>query len=205
MDKAMPQNTILGTWLVLYKYILVYPLTVVFGPPVVLISGFLLRLGIYTFWPIYFLVLAGDITGDVVWYLVGRHGARRLIEKYGKWFNLTEKSVLYAEKFFKDNQAKILFISKITTGFGLAIATLIAAGAAKVPFKKYIAINILGGFIWIGFLIAIGYFFGNLYTLVNASFRWAFVIGLILLLGLSAYGFGKAARARLKHEEDLLQ
>jgi membrane protein DedA with SNARE-associated domain len=199
----MPQNTTLGAWLVLYKYILVYPLTVIFGPPVVLISGFLLRLGIFTFWPIYLLVLAGDVTGDVVWYLVGRHGARWLIERYGKWFNITEKSVLYAEKFFKDHQTKILFVSKLTTGFGLALATLIAAGAAKVPFKKYITINILGGFIWIGFLIAIGYFFGNLYTLVNASFRWAFIGGLVLLLGLGAYGFGKAARERLKHEEEL--
>jgi membrane protein DedA with SNARE-associated domain len=192
----MLPNSPLTILLLTYPYLIIYPLTVVFGPPVVLIAGFLLRLGVFSFWPIYFLVLAGDLTGDVIWYYVGRHGARRLIERFGRWFSVTEKEVERGEVFFHRHQAKILFISKLTTGFGFAIAILIAAGAARVPFKKYITINALGGFIWIGFLLALGYFFGHLYTLINASFRWAFIGGLIVTLGLFGYGVTKAMRER---------
>ena len=191
-----PASSPLIAWLIAYRYAIVYPLTIGFGPPVVLISGFLLRLGVFSFWPIYILVLMGDLTGDVVWYLVGRHGARKLIRKYGHWFSVTENNVDTAEKFFHKHQTKILFISKLTTGFGFAVATLIAAGAAKVPFKKYMTINILGGFIWVGFLVATGYFFGHLYTLIDSSLRWGFIVGLVILIALFSYGIGKAARKR---------
>jgi membrane protein DedA with SNARE-associated domain len=201
---GMPPASPIVLWLLAYRYVIVYPLTVAFGPPVVLTAGFFLRLGTFDLWPIYLLTLAGDLTGDVVWYMVGRHGARTLIKKYGRWFSVTEESVDRAEGFFHKHQTKILFISKLTTGFGFAIATLVAAGAARVHFKKYMTINVFGGFIWIGFLLAIGYFFGQLYTLVDASLRWGFIIGVIALGTLFVYGFGKAMRKRFGNKPPLV-
>ncbi|MCR4328870.1 MAG: VTT domain-containing protein [Patescibacteria group bacterium] len=194
----MPADSLIASWLLAYKYAIVYPLTVGFGPPVVLIAGFLLKLGTFTFWPLYFLILAGDLTGDVVWYWVGHRGARKLIAKYGHWMSITQEKVAHAERFFHRHQIKILFISKITTGFGFAIATLIAAGAARVPFYKYMTINTLGGFVWIGFLMGVGYFFGHLYTLIDTSLQWGFLVGVTLTLLLVAYGITKAIRQRFK-------
>ena len=60
------------------------------------------------------------------------------------------------EVFFHKHQDKILFISKITMGFGFAVATLFTAGLVKIPFKKYAMFNFLGGFVWTGFLLAVG-------------------------------------------------
>ncbi len=192
----MPLSSSIVGWLLAYRYVIVYPLAVVEGPILSMISGFLVRTGFFDFWPIYILLMAGDLTGDILWYLVGRHGARPLIERYGRFLSITEANVEKMEGLFHKHQMKILFISKLTTGFGFAIATLIAAGAVHVPFKKYLTINFFGQFIWTGALLAVGFFFGNLYTLVDKSLRWAFIVALVII-GLGAmYGFGKAMRKR---------
>jgi membrane-associated protein len=200
----MLPNSPIVTWLLTYRYLIAYPLGIVEGPVVMMIAGFLVRLGVFAFWPIYLVLIAGDLTGDVIWYHVGRHGGRPLIEKYGHWFSITPENVERAESFFHEHQGKILFISKLTTGFGFAIATLIAAGAAHVPFKKYMTINLLGEFIWAGFLFAIGYAFGHLYTLVNKGLRWMFVGALIVILVLALFGFMKFMRKRFASRPPLL-
>jgi membrane-associated protein len=182
--------------LLMYRYAIAYPLAIFEGPIVMMVAGFLIRLGFFDFWPIYLIMIAGDLTGDIIWYTVGRHGGRPLIERYGHWLNISPENIERAQEFFHEHQTKILFISKLTTGFGFAIATLIAAGASRVPFKKYITINFFGEFIWAGFLFAIGYFFGNLYIYVNKSLRWGFIIGLIVIAMLVVWGFGKAMRKR---------
>ncbi|MGC9599005.1 MAG: DedA family protein [Minisyncoccia bacterium] len=196
----MPFASPIVSWLLAYRYPILYPLAIVEGPVVMMISGFLVRLNFFYFWPVYFLLIAGDLTGDILWYLLGRHGARSFIEKYGKFFSITEENVEKAEQFFNKHQWKILFISKITMGFGFALATLIAAGAAKVPFKKYLTINFLGQFVWTGVLMAVGYFLGNLYIMVDKSLRWAFIIALIVIAFFAAYGFGKFMRNRMRGE-----
>jgi membrane protein DedA with SNARE-associated domain len=180
----------------MYSYPIAYPLTIIEGPIVMLISGFLIRLGLLDFWPLYPILMAGDLTGDIVWYSIGRHGARKVIDRWGKFFNLTQENVERSEKFFHEHQVKILFISKITMGFGFALATLVAAGAVKVPFKKYILTNFLGQFIWTAFLVGIGYFLGNLYVVINNGLRWAFLGAAIVILGAAAYGISRFMKNR---------
>ena len=185
-------------WLFFYRYTILYPLAIIEGPVLMLFCGILVRLGFFAFWPTYLLLMAGDLTGDIVWYAVGQHGARPLIEKYGRFLNINDQELENLEKLFQKNHMKILFISKITMGFGFALATLIAAGAAKVPFKKYIAANFAGQFVWTAVLLGVGFFFGNFFAMVNTGLRWAFA-GAFLVIALAAvYGFGKAMQKRLK-------
>jgi membrane protein DedA with SNARE-associated domain len=83
-------------------------------------------------------------------------------------------------------------------GFGLALATLVAAGAAKVPFRKYALINITGGFIWTALLMGIGFFFGNFYLAVGESLRIFATVGAVILLLFAFWGFGRYARKRVQ-------
>src|SRR5690348_13576275 len=114
----MPLSSPIAKWLLTYSYPAAYPLAIVEVPVVMMIAGFLVRLGLLEFWAIYFILMAGDLTGDVIWYLVRKHGAKTLIRKYGKFFSITEENVDRASEFFHEHQTKILFISKLTTGFG---------------------------------------------------------------------------------------
>jgi len=192
----MPFASNIVSWLLTYRYAIAYPLAIVEGPVLMMVSGFLVHLGFFYFWPIFLLTSAGDLTGDIIWYKIGEHGARTIIDKYGRFVNLTQENVERAEQFFHEHQGKILFISKITMGFGFALATLVAAGAMKIPFKKYMTINLLGQFIWTAFLMGIGYFLGNLYTLVDKSLRLAVLGAMIAIVGFAAYGFSRYMRKR---------
>lgn len=183
-------------WLLAYRYPIILPLAVVEGPVVMLLSGILIRAGLFDFWPVYLLLLIGDLIGDVGWYWVGRHGGRRFIEKYGGLVSVTNERIEQVERFFQTHHTRILFISKITMGFGFAIATLMAAGASRIPFRKYLLINFIGGFIWTGILIAIGYFLGNFYVTIDRDLRWMFILSVIVIGLAAAYGFGRFMRGR---------
>jgi membrane protein DedA with SNARE-associated domain len=119
--------------------------------------------------------MAGDFVADLGWYAVGRFGARTLINRFGHMFNITPAVINKVEGRFKTYQDKILFISKITMGFGFALATLIVAGMLHVPFKRYALLNFFGGFIWTAFLLFVGYFFGNIYDSLIGPLKPVFI------------------------------
>jgi len=165
-----------------YKYIILFPLAIFEGPIIMVVSGFLYHLGYFPFLPLYLTLIIADLVGDFIWYGVGYHFGRPIILKH--------------EAKFHNHQNKILFISKMTMGFGFAHVTLITAGAVKVSFKKYVLLNFLGGFIWTGFLMMIGYFFGNLYTVIEDQFKIVSVIALIIIVLAAFYGFSRYMRQR---------
>src|SRR3989344_642477 len=90
-----------------YKYFIIFPLTVIEGPIVTVLSGFLYHFG------------------------------RPLIEKHGKFLSIKKELFDKIEAKFHDHQNKILLVSKMTMGFGFSHATLIGAGIVRIPFKKY--------------------------------------------------------------------
>jgi len=49
----------------------------------------------------------------------------------------------------------------------------LAAGVAKMNFKKFITFSILGGIFWSGFLTAIGYFFGYAANQIEQYIKYA--------------------------------
>lgn len=169
-------------WFEASKYILLFFGAFFEGPAVMIGAGFLYQQGQFNFLQMYFCLVAGDFSADMVWYFVGRYGARSLINNYGKFFNITPEIMAKVEARFKAYQDLILWISKLTMGFGFSLATLLTAGMLKVHLKKYILINLIGGIIWVFILIFVGFFFGNVYGLVSNEFKWLFVVGLALFV-----------------------
>jgi len=173
------------------KYVLIFVSTFFEGPIITMGVGFLYHLGRVAFWPAYLAVVAGDFAADLVWYWVGYFAARRLIWRFGHWIGVTPASIEKVEVLFKKHDTKVLTVSKLTFGFGTGTATLLAAGMMRIPFKRYIMVNLIAGFVWSLFLFVLGYFFGNLYALIPESFRIAFA-----LCALIAVFFGLRALSR---------
>ncbi|MEI8337539.1 MAG: DedA family protein [bacterium] len=169
-------------WFEASKYILLFVGAFFEGPAVMIGAGFLYQQGQFNFFQMYSCLVLGDFTADVFWYIVGRFGARKLINRYGKFFNITPEIIDKVEARFKAYQDLILWISKLTMGFGFSLATLLTAGMLKVKFRKYATINLIGGIIWVFVLVFVGYFFGNVYGLIADQFKWLFVVGLALLV-----------------------
>lgn len=181
-----------------YKYFLVLILAIIEGPVIMTFSGLLWRLNYFDLLPLYLVLMAGDLIADAIWYGVGYFWGHKFIQKYGKYFDISEEKVKKFKNLFDNHKTKILFISKITMGFGLALLVLISAGLSRISFKKYLSINFLGQIIWTFLLLVLGYFFGSIYLIIDKSLRMGFLIGLFLFIILSIYGFNAYMRKKSK-------
>jgi membrane protein DedA with SNARE-associated domain len=166
----------LALWLESSKYILLIIGTIIEGPVVMMVSGFLYGLGQFALFPMYLALVFGDFIADIGWYCLGRFGTRHTIFKYGHYLGLTPELLEMMEDRFHKHHQKILIISKLTMGMGFAFIVLIVAGIFKVPFKNYVFLNLVGGFIWTAILVTIGYFVGNIFLIIPNSLKVIFVI-----------------------------
>lgn len=180
---AMPQE-ILPHLLVLAeasKYTLLFVGSYIEGTAVMLMGGILWHLGEVTFWGAYLALLAGDVLADLMWYGIGYFGARNFMERWGHLVNLTPETILRAEKRFHEHHVWILVISKLTMGFGLAVATLTTAGMMRVPLWRYALVNVLGGIVWVFGVMLIGYYFGNVLAFLPRNLQYALAV--VILIG----------------------
>jgi membrane protein DedA with SNARE-associated domain len=180
-----------------YKYLILVLLGVVEGPIVSVIAGFFFRLDYLSFIPAYAALMLGDLIGDVGWYGIGYYFGNPFIKRFGKYFSVTEEGVGQVERLFHQHKDWILIVSKITMGFGFAIVTLIAAGLVKIPFRRYMLLNVTGQFIWTGFLLGIGYFVGHVYETVGGIFSKISIAAVLLLAGLLIAGASRYVKARV--------
>ena len=168
-------------WLESSKYILLIVGTILEGPVVMLSSGFLYKLGSFNFLPMYIALVSGDFVADIGWYCVGRFGTSHAIFKYGHYIGVTREALEKVEDKFRKYHQKILIISKLTMGFGFAFIVLIVAGIFKVPFKNFVILNLVGGFIWTAFLVSLGYFLGNVFQAISGPMKFDFVIFMLVV------------------------
>jgi len=163
MNLALSQITV---WLLQYKYFALFPLAVFEGPIITIIAGFFSSLGYINFFGAYFVIVAGDIAGDVLHYAVGRYGGRKFIDKWGRFIGVGEREVESLEKQFEKRGSKLLFIGKMSHGVGGAF--LVAAGIIKMPFDKFIFSNFLATLLKSLILLVVGYYFGQAFVTINS-------------------------------------
>lgn len=180
-----------------YRYALLILGTIIEGPVVMVASGFLLRLGLFSLVPMFIALAIGDLIADTVWYLIGMRFLRPFLKRRGHFLGVTLETVNRVEGLFKRYHTRILFISKVTMGFGMALGTLMVAGASRVPFKRYLVINALGEIVFVSTMLVLGYVFGHAYTVVANGIRWLFLAGAIATGLVVVFGVSRYARHKL--------
>jgi len=154
-----------------YGYFAMLPLMIIEGPVVTIISAMLASLGAFSWLVVLIFSIAGDMIGDIILYWLGYRFGMGFVNKIGKYMGITEKLVVRMEKYFQNHGGKTIFAVKSTTG--LCWATFVAAGIVKMDPKKFIKYSFMGGIIWSGFLVAMGYFYGYLWRSMKHYIGWA--------------------------------
>lgn len=99
------------------------------------------------------------VVGDAVGYLTGARLGPRLFKR--------QKSLLFrpshlqkAQAFYDKYGGKTIIIAR----FVPIVRTFapIVAGAAKMPYRRFVIFNVVGGFLWVTSMILAGYFLGSL-------------------------------------------
>jgi membrane protein DedA with SNARE-associated domain len=166
-----------------YTYAVLFPLTVVEGPIITILAGYLASLGYVNPFLVYAIVVAGDMTGDLAWYAAGRWGRQRYTGKWSKYVGITPERLLRIEKHFESHSGKTLVLGKLTQAVGALV--LVGAGAAGVRPRRFIVFNLLATLPKSLALLLFGYYFGKAYGHAGSVLNYV-ALGTIALAVLAA-------------------
>lgn len=172
-----------------YTYFIILPISIIEGPIVAVITGFLASqhfLNIFIAVPV---VLAGDIIGDVLHYWLGRFGNKNIIPKYGRYIGITEERLQYMEKRFdRAHIWKTIFFGKFTHAPNSLI--LVMAGITKVDFLMFLLVSTVSTIPKALIFILIGWYFGASYELIgNYIANFGYIMAALVGAGACIYWF----------------
>lgn len=149
-----------------YHYWLIFPIAIFEGPIIIVISGFLVSLGILNPFVAYVILVVGDTVGDSLYYLVGKYWFRGgWVKKLGRFLGYAEGDEDFLENHFKKHKIKTFLLAKISHGIGGSVQ--VASGIAKVPYLEFVWLNLIGTIPKTFILISIGFYFGSSYTKID--------------------------------------
>lgn len=167
-----------------YGYVALLPLAVIEGPAVTVFAAFLAAQGLLDLGVVYAVVVLGDLLGDVLYYVAGRFLLQRLVTWHSAWATHLRHRVEVLAQRVRARAGAMLLFGKLTHSAGFAV--LLAAGAAHVPIRRFLAYNLLGTLPKSLLFIVIGYWFGRLYIAMQGDLRIVGVIGFVLASGVLA-------------------
>ncbi len=122
------------------------------------------------------LLFIAAVLGDSVNYTIGRYFGKRVSQwKDSRFFN--RKALEKTQAFYQRHGGKTIVIAR----FMPIVRTFapFVAGMARMNYGRFASFNVLGAALWVGPLIMLGYWFGDL-PVVKKNLT-AFVLGIVLL------------------------
>jgi membrane protein DedA with SNARE-associated domain len=147
----------LDGFLIAHGSALILPLSVIEGPVVTIVTGFLTAQGYFDWRWAFFMLVCGDLIGDVIYYWIGRNGITPL-RLLGRRIGVRGTISPDLQQQMKQNAVKMLLIGKWTHSIGCLV--LVGAGMLRVPLPRFLLINLLATLPKSAVLLSIGYFAG---------------------------------------------
>ncbi len=159
----------------------------VFFIPGALLAG----AGVLNIWAVASVLIVGGVLGDISSYAIGWYRGAGFFKEHNKIFNHTnyQKGL----DFFTAHGSKSVFLARLLGP--VSWVTPFLAGVYKMPFRTFVAYNILGVTVGIGQFLVVGYFFGNNYRSALSLLRQdALMIVIIVVVSIIAFGVYKRNR-----------
>jgi len=154
---------------------------------VLLTAGFLASHGLLDLEWIYLVAVASAVTGDCCGFLIGRTGGQHLLERLSARFAFVRRRIYQLRLFFDQHGSKAVFMARFITGARFLAGPM--AGAAGMPFLRFLGWNVMGAITWCSLMVTIGYLVGDevwrAAQLIHWSARWI-ALG-VVLIALAAY------------------
>lgn len=130
--------------------------------------------------PVLLIACAAAVTGDNIGYGIGRFGGRKLVLRYGHYVLISEQRLQKAERFFGRYGGAVVVIARFLAV--LRQLNGIVAGTVKMSWHRFLAYNILGAALWVGFWGMLFYELGERAFSLGAGFKtlqFFFLAGLV--------------------------
>jgi undecaprenyl-diphosphatase len=148
------------------------------GHTVVILSGFLIKIGIMNWIVVGILVIAGAMMGDFVGYSVGKKYGFIFLEKFGKYFLIKPEHLEKAKKLVTNHTGKAIIFGRFSP-ITRPLAPFIV-GASNVHIKRFWFYDFIGVLLWAVSAVTLGYLFGASYKVAAGLFGKFIVIAIIL-------------------------
>ena len=155
------------------------------GDSLLFTAGFLvyagvLKINIHVF---VFLLFLAAVIGDNVGYTFGRRVGYKLFSRPNSKF-FKQENIYAAQKFYEKHGGKTIIIARFVP-FVRTFAPVVA-GIGKMDYKKFLAYNMIGGFVWAVGITYAGYYLGRVFENLGLDIDHVLlpIIALILLTSL---------------------
>jgi membrane protein DedA with SNARE-associated domain len=153
---------------------------------VMLVAGFLAGRAILDLRFVYLVCVFSAVSGDCCGFLVGRRGGQRIIARLATRFSTIGQRYERLQLFFHTHGSKAVFMARFIAGVRFMAGPM--AGAAGMPFFRFLGWNVLGAIIWCTTVVTIGYLVGDeLYRvaeLAHHAQRWIALVAVFLCVGI---------------------
>jgi membrane protein DedA with SNARE-associated domain len=143
---------------------------------VLLLAGFNIEQGEFSFVPAVIAATIGSVIGALVLYALGRwlgeERMERLLTKVGKFVGLRRSDIDRANDWFERHGTWVILIGRLVPGVRSLVS--IPAGANEMPIGRFVALTTVGSLIWNVIWVAIGQGLGSQWE--KAS-RWSDLFG----------------------------
>ena len=165
-----------------YGYLAIVVGTFLEGETILVLGGFAAHRGYLELpWVIIWAFL-GTLSGDQLYFYIGRHKGRGVLERRPGWKTKSEKVFRLLEQ----HQIKLMLGFRFL--YGLRTVTPFIIGASNISPVRYLLLNILGAALWAVVVGALGYLFGQTLEIIIEDIKhyeleaFAILIGIGLIL-----------------------
>lgn len=144
-----------GTWIEQYGYLAVFIGGMLEGETTFIIAGYAASRGYLDVFPAYLAAVAGAMTGDVTYFLLGRFQGQRLIRAFPSLRKLRARAVLLLRRWGRATA----FLARFA--YGLRVVLPLSMGAARMRLPVFLTFNLLGSLTFAALYLTLGYLFGE--------------------------------------------
>jgi membrane protein DedA with SNARE-associated domain len=184
----------LGIW----SYVLLALLAATEGPFSVLLGAAAAAGGYLRADWVYLAAVTGNLAGDCAWYWVGFAGKPHYIARFGRWLGMHPEHVVRLEVAIRAHAVKLILLAKLS--ISLMIPTLVAAGLARVPWRRWFPVVFALELIWTALLVFVGYHATGVITRFEHSLQAVGVLALLLVIA-GAVWYGRRVIRREEEQE----
>jgi len=135
------------------------------GETAVIIGGFLAASGRLSLTAVLVLVVAAAIIGDSVGYGVGQRFGPRVLAS--RPLRRHQNRITGAQTFLRNRGGWAVFLARFTAFLRAVMPGL--AGTSRMPYRRFLAFNAAGAFVWGIGVTLLAYFAGNSYAVVEKA------------------------------------
>lgn len=128
------------------------------GDSLLFAAGTFAAIGSFNIFLLFTILFLAAVLGDTVNYWVGHKVGPKVFKRESRLFK--KEHLIKTQKFYKKHGGKTIIIAR----FMPIVRTFapFVAGIGTMSYPKFLAFNLIGGFLWTAIFILGGYFFGNI-------------------------------------------